>query len=309
MPPRVAPARLWWTNVRVGWFVPSGRAHLVACDVARRDESPHNNRMSGHQLDLFSAAGVGPVAAADDGRRQPVCAASLSDAGLLEAIPHARQSDCDGLTGEAVRRGLPAVPALEALCRRFKGFGLHSVVPEQISALRALADIRGNDAAAAVGRLIVAEVVQGPGLVQAACAAATLGCRLPEDAAVPLLRHADPTVRASACRCAPNTGRVADVLFDLLWDLHEPVATAAACALGRFGRREARPPLLQRLQTAPCAETIKAVARVADDDIVVLLGRLARAHPTLREAAVAALEDIDTPRAADVLAGLRAGRD
>lgn len=287
---------------------------MVVCDVARRDESPHNGTMSGgtmsgHQLDLFSSGGVGPVAAAVDKRREPVCAGRLSDAALLEAIPHARQSDCDGLTGEAVRRGLPAVPALEALCRRFKGFGLHSAVPEQIAALRALATLGGKDATAAVGRLMVADVVQGPGLAHAAHAAATLACRLPEDAAVPLLRHADPTVRASACRCAPNTGRVADVLLDLLWDLHEPVATAAACALGRFGRREARPRLLLRLQTAPCAETIKAVTRLADDDIVVLLGRLARAHPTLRDATVAALEDIDTPRAADVLAGLGAGGD
>ena len=238
-----------------------------------------------------------------------MCVAELSDAGLIEAIPYAGLSECVALTEEAARRGLrAAVPALEALCRRFRGFGLHRGVPEQISAVRALAVLGGTDAAAALRRLIATAAVQGPGLSEAVRAASSLRCCLPEDAAVALLRHADPEVRAAACRCVPNTSRVVDVLSELLGDLHGPIAMAAACALGRIGRAEVRPVLLQLLRTAPCTEAIEAVTRLADEEVVVLLGRIARAHATLREVALAALEDIDTPRSAVVLAGINAAR-
>jgi hypothetical protein len=269
--------------------------------------------MGMQQLDLFAAGGVQRTGVADrwncQSGRQPVCVTELSDDGLIDAIPSAGLSDCIPLTEEAARRGLrAAVPALEALCRRFSGFGLHRGVPEQISALRALATLAGTDASAAVQRLIATAVVQGPGLREAVHAAASLRCRLPEDRAVALLRHADPEVRVPACQCVPNTHRVVDVLLELLGDLHRPVAVAAAFALGRIGRAEARPVLLQLLRTAPCAEAIEAVMRLADEEVVVLLGRIARAHATLREAVLAALEDIDTPRSAVVLAGIKAGR-
>lgn len=277
--------------------------------IARYRESPHNDAMGMQQLDLFAAGGVRPTAVADGWHREPVHVAELSDAELIESIPSAGLSNCIALTEEAAHRGLrAAVPALEALCRRFRGFGLHRAVPEQISSLQALAAIGGTDAAAAVRRLIATQVVQGPGLCEAVRAAASLRCRLPEDVAVVVLRHADPEVRAPACRCVPNTRRVVDVLLQLLGDLHEPVAMAAACTLGRIGRAEALPALLQSLRRAPCAEVIEAVARLADEEVVVLLGRIARSHATLREAALAALEDIDTPLSATVLTGVKAGR-
>jgi hypothetical protein len=272
-------------------------------------ESPHNRQMDPQQLDLFAAGGVCPPGVAHDWRRQPLCVAELADAALIEAIPSAGLSDCVALTEEAARRGLrAAVPALEALCRRFRGFGLHRGVPEQISAVRALAALGGADAAVALRRLITMDVVQGPGLTEAVRAASSLRCRLPEDAAVALLRHADPELRAAACRCVPNARRVTDVLLELLGDLHGPVAMAAAFALGRMGRAEVRPVLLRLLRTVPCAEAIEAVTQVADEEVVVLLGRIARANVTLREAALAALDDIDTPRSAVVLAGINAGR-
>lgn len=277
--------------------------------MAWKSESLHDAWMGMQQLDLFAAGGVGPTVVADGCRRQPLSVAELSDAGLIESIPSAGLTDCEALTEEAARRGLrAAVPALEALCRRFTGFGLNRGVPEQISALRALVALGGTDARAAVRQLIASAVVQGPGLCQAVHAAASLRCRLPEDTAVALLRHADPAVRAPACRCVPNTARVVNVLLELLGDLHGPVATAAACALGRIGRAEARPALLDVLRKAPCAEAIEAVTRLADEEVVVLLGRIARAQTTLREAALAALEDIDTPRSAVVLASIQADR-
>ena len=265
--------------------------------------------MGAQQLDLFAAGGVSPTAVAHGWHREPMCVAELSDAALIEAIPSAGLSECVALTEEAARRGLrAAVPELEALCRRFRGFGLHRGVPEQISAVRALAALGGTDAAAAVRRLIATAVVQGPGLSEAVHAASLLHCRLPEDAAVVLLRHADPEVRAAACRCVPNTSQVVNVLLELLGDLHGAVAMAAACALGRIGRAEVRPALLRLLRTAPCADVISAVTRIADEEVVVLLGRIVRANASLRETALAALEDMDTPRARVVLAGIIAAQ-
>jgi hypothetical protein len=54
----------------------------------------------------------------------------LDDAALIAAIPDVGQADCFDLALAAAQRGLTAaVPALEALCRRFKGFGVDHVVP------------------------------------------------------------------------------------------------------------------------------------------------------------------------------------
>ena len=52
-----------------------------------------------------------------------------------------------------------AVVALEALCRRFRGFGLEHPVPEQTAALETLAEIGGTEAARAVKRIALSEAV------------------------------------------------------------------------------------------------------------------------------------------------------
>jgi len=265
--------------------------------------------MEPQQLDLFGCAGS---RSAQDESPQVAAVlqspAELSDAALVDAIPMGGIAACRALCEEAARRRLrAAVPALEALCRRFKGFGLHAAVPEQMAALWALAEIGGAEAAATVRRLIVGGVVQGPGLGEAVHAAAALHVRLPEEVAVTLLQHADPAVRADACRCVPRSGgAAAAMLIGLLDDLTVAVAMGAACALGRMGRAEARPALLRALRQGAGAETIEAAAFVADEDIVVALGRIARQDPALRDVALAALEDIDTPRALALLARIRA---
>jgi len=198
-----------------------------------------------------------------------------------------------------------AVPALEALCRRFKGFGLERAVPEQVAALHGLAAISTPEATAAVSRIIVNNVVQGPALHDAVHDAVHLGCRLPPAASLPLLRHNDASVRAGACRCARPHAEVMPLLLDLLDDLHEPVAVAAACALGRAGRIEALPILARLLRDAPTTEVIDAASSLADDDCIVQLGRIARTNPELSAAAIDALGSIDHPRARSVAAAVR----
>ena len=256
------------------------------------------------QLDLFAASGRLP-----DGEPRPdagpaeLVAAALDDAGLIEAIPRAGLAAAPALAAEAGRRGLrAALPALEQLCRRFAGFGLERPVREQVAALQALALIGGPEAAQATARLIAGAVVQGPTRKVALGVAARLQSMLPAATVLGLLRDPDPDVRADACRCAGLWPVVVPVVLDLTRDGERAVRTAAWCALGRMGRREAGPALVRLLRDAPSAEVIEGVAPVADEDALILLGRIARSQPALARAALDALETIDHPRARQIVA-------
>ncbi|MCW5699778.1 MAG: HEAT repeat domain-containing protein [Rhodospirillales bacterium] len=262
--------------------------------------------MPGRQLDLFSAGGVAP-----EPNPQPTPApcreapADLDDDALLAAIPEAGLADGPALAMEAGRRRLgAAVTVLEQLCRRFAGFGVDHLVPEQAAAMEALAMIGSREAARTVARVVAKGVVQGPNLKAAVAAAARLEADLPAQSVIALLRHADPVVRADACRCARAWPEAIPILVDLLDDLQGDVSTAAACALGRSGRPEARPALIQRLRETPSPEVIDAAVPIADEECVVLLARIVRTAPGLSVAALEALDAVDHPRAAPVLAAL-----
>ena len=265
---------------------------------------------SDRQLDLFAAAGHrADLVPAPPARAPAVLPAELGDNALLERIPRASLADCHPLAAEAGRRRLhTAIPALEELCRRFRGFGLRQPIPEQVAALEGLALIGGAAAARTVERIIIERVVQGPGLVVAVEAAARLGVRLPPDRALPLLRDPEPRVRAAACRCARSGPDVAQVMIELLGDLHAEVSRAAACALGRMARCEARPILVRLLSRDPSAEVIDAAASFGDEECLILLGRIGRARPDLADAVLAALEGIDEPRAAAIAESVRRSR-
>jgi HEAT repeat protein len=92
------------------------------------------------------------------------------------------------------------------------------------------------------------------------------------------------------------------LLRDLLDDLQRPVRMAAACALGLMGRNEVRPLLSRYLREEPSAQIIDALAPIADEECVILLGRVARTVPDLSSAAFDALDAIDHPRALRILA-------
>ena len=259
------------------------------------------------QLDLFGGAGRRP----DQTTVPPIgpprlTAAELDDEALVAAIPSASLSDCRGLAAEAGHRRLAgAIPALEALCRRFRGFGVEEEIPEQAAALEALAMIGGREAAQAVTRMIVAQVVQGPGLKSAVAVAALLGASLPGNIAASLLRHPAPEIRAGACCCAGRSPAAIPLLVELLDDTEHVVAREAACALGRLGRHEARPLLLRLLREQPSAAVIDAVSSVADEECLVVIGRIAQREPHLADAAFAALEAIGSPRAMMIAATAR----
>lgn len=264
-----------------------------------------------HQLDLFAVAGMAPNRTSSDGSRRKLEPApvELDDDALVAAIPRAGLAEAPALAAEAGRRRLvAAVPVLEELCRRFAGFGLERAIPEQIAALETFALIGGSEAAHTVGRLIARDVFQGPTRKLAVDVAARLRCALPVETVLAFLRDADPKVRADACRCAGPRSAVLRVLLDLVHDGDGNVRVAAACALGRMGRREARSALIRLLRDSPSAEVIDAIPAVADEDCVILLGRIVRTQPTLADAAREALEMIDHPRARQIIAALAGER-
>jgi HEAT repeat protein len=267
--------------------------------------------MAEQQLDLFAATGVTPQRRRPPAPGRPeLIAADLADGALIAAIPGAGLAAAPALALEAGRRGLSAaVPALEQLCLRFAGFGLERPVPEQVAALDALALIGGSATADAVARLIAKGIVQGPTRKVAVAAAAKLRASLPGETLLALLRDADPRLRADACRCAGPWPAVREALLDLAYDPDPEVRAAAACALGRMGRREARPALVRLLRDAPSVEVIEAVPAVADEDCIILLGRIVRTRPALAGAARDALELIDHPRARQIVAGVTAEPD
>jgi hypothetical protein len=263
------------------------------------------------QLDLFSESGFLPSPQPAPLARPTVIApAELDDAALLAAIAASGVADGPSLAAEAGRRRLvAAVPVLEDYCRRFSGYGLSRALAEQVAALDALAAIGGPDAARSVAQIMVRGWVQGPALANAAAAAGRLKSRLPADTVLALLRHADPAVRRHACVLARTGAEVIATLTDLLGDLHADVRIEAACALGCMGCAQAGPLLKLALGKGPTLLVIQAVAAVADEDCIVLLGRIAEGTaPDLAAAAVDALEAVEHPLAARRLERLRQGR-
>lgn len=99
-------------------------------------------------------------------------------------------------------------------------------------------------------------------------------------------------------------------MVNLLDDLHETVVAAAARALGRTGKREGRLKLTQLLRETPTPEIIESVSPIAespiaDEECIVLLGRLARTGSGLAMAAREALPQIDHPRATIIAAAIQ----
>ena len=91
----------------------------------------------------------------------------------------------------------------------------------------------------------------------------------------------------------------------MLDDPDRETSAAAACALGRMGKAEARVPLKRYLIERPSGRVVEALAGVADEEVVVLLARLGRARPDLAPSIISALEDIDNAKAASAASGLK----
>ena len=253
------------------------------------------------QLDLF--AGRGGV----ELRHSPQTAASsapapavdaLSDDDLLELIPNAGPSNVETVCSEVVSRSLQAaVPALEALWRRFSGFGIEKPLREQLAVVDTLTRLGGTDARSALRRIVLWKGLPASLLPAALRAAASAGLALPAPFVDPLLDHEDDAVREAAFALASSANVPADRLHASLFDRSAANRRAAAVALGLRGDPRARQPLFDELERSPSTEIIEAVATVWDDDAIVRLGRCARRHPRFADAVLDALREIGSPRA------------
>src|SRR5258707_5002561 len=132
--------------------------------------------MCDQQLDLFSSSGIQAERPLPQSMELRPTATALDDQALIAAIPESNLADSIALATEAGRRRLAAaIPSLETLCRRFSGFGIDRMVPEQAAALQALAVISGREAAQAAFRVAMPAVRQGPALHLAAGTTAPIG--------------------------------------------------------------------------------------------------------------------------------------
>jgi HEAT repeats len=297
------PHPLYTSSGTIGTHKGQGQQVTQAQSVSRLGCFAYSAREM-QQLDLFRHVPAPAELPPSDEVSRPVAAPeTMENDELLASIPHARITDSLALAAEAGRRRMAAaIPGLEALCNRLSGFGADRIVPEQAVAIDALARIVGVDAARALARLIVRRTVQGPCLQRAVAASACLGAKLPAATVLELLRNDDPTIRADACRFVKAAPDMVAQLRDLLDDLQRPVRMAAACALGLMGRNEVRPLLTRYLREEPSAQHIDAIVPVADEECIVLLGRIARTMPDLSAAALDALDAIDHPRASRIAA-------
>lgn len=277
------------------------------------DRKPTDRTAAGAQPDLFderSHAGErrlrrGNVA---DEREKPA-AGELSDDELLRMLPKADMSDVDALCSEIVSRSLQeAVPVLESLWRRFVGFGVETPLPEQRTALGALALLDGEAARAALERIVLSDRVSGSLLPVALRAAADAGLSLPAGFLAPCLGHEDAAVRAPAFELALQArGELSSHLFrDGLADPVASIRRRAAIAMGVRGDGEARAHLIGELARDPSTDVIEALAAIWNDDVIVHLGRCAGRHPALGRVIVDVLRDIDSPKASRLADGIEA---
>ena len=73
-----------------------------------------------------------------------------------------------------------------------------------------------------------------------------------------------------------------------------------------MGHSEARAFLARCLRETPSAEVIDGITGIADEECIILLGRIARTVPSLTEPVLDALDAIGHPRAVKIAADVRA---
>jgi len=279
---------------------------IIHLPIGDSGDSTHDGMMAEQQLDLFAQRGAMMQRILPRSTQHALLPAELDDESLIAAIPESTLAESCKLVAEAGRRRLDAaVPALATLCRSFAGFGTRHMISEQTAAIEALAIIGGREAAHAVAEMIERAVVQGPGLQVAVSAAVRLGSVLSREALCQMLRHAEPRIRADACRCTRPLPELILLLIELLDDLDQGAAMSAACTLGRMGRVEARDNLKRLLRDHPSEEAIDATSSIANEECAVLLGRIARSGSVLADTALASLESIDHPRAVAIAAAIQ----
>lgn len=261
--------------------------------------SPRASEESPEQGDLFEDRGTwhGP-----DTRQQYMRDENLeglSDKDLVEKTAKATLSNVDLLCAQIVERGLGdiAVPSLVALWNRFKGFGIKNPLPEQKLALKTLSVIGNEAAKREISKILAAQDLPDSLLPFVLQSAVSVDLKLPQAQILPWLEHDAPTVRAQAFVLLQSCNPQRSTLEIGFSDPDPSVRRAALTVAGNLGHISARAGLLSEFRKNPTSQTIEALLFVADDDIIVEVGRYALEYPTHRALIAYELEALNTSKA------------
>ena len=249
------------------------------------------------QLDLFESP-ERPKLQEYPHTGEPLEVGNLPDGELPVMLAEANLSNVESLCTEVVNRSLDtAVPALVRLWRRFTGYGMKTPLLEQVSVLKTLAQLESLPAQTALRQIVLSVEVQGSLLGLALAAAVDAGLNLPAEFIAPFLQHENPDVRVSAFQLADGAGITGQVLRDGLADPFASVRRAAAITLGLCSDAAAKEILLRELRGNPSSRVIEAIAEIADDDVIVHLGRCAMSHPAYAAGIIEILREMENPKA------------
>ena len=235
----------------------------------------------------------------------------LSDREVLEGIPGANLARAEALCEQVISRGLgdAAVPALGELWDRFRGFGIDRPCSEQLAVLSALSRIGTKQSG-----ILVKRIAEDPGLPTALlpqALKAALACRVrftPQRIAV-WVESEQPAVRALAFSLAQWVSPPWRILEMGRSDPDQTVRNAALITMGKLGLNAARAGLLTLLDRIPNADIVRALATIADDEVITLLGRCAEEHEALRSVILEELKEMDNCKAQKIADRMERQRD
>ncbi len=235
----------------------------------------------------------------------------LSDREVLEGIPRAKIAEATLLCEEVVSRGFgdAAVPALRALWDRFRGFGDNRPFPEQLAVLSALSRMGTNQSGILVKRIAEQLDLSTALLPPVLEAAAACKVRFTRQRIEVWIKSPQPTVRALAFSLAQWVSPPTRILEMGMVDPDRAVRKAALITMGKLGHKAARAGLVTLLDRIPNAHIVRALATIADDEVIVLLRRCAEEHEALWSVVLDELEAIDNPKAREVADRMKRQRD
>ena len=253
------------------------------------------------QLDLVDQP-VGNINVAPGALQSSIDPAAMSDEDLLLGLARASLGSVEPIAREILRRRPEGwTDAAAALWERFLGFGTNVPMPEQVAVLGL---VRQTAAAPLLIQLLrrapMADCLD-PHLLPAAAAC---GVSLPQATVLRGLANPQSDIRTAALQVAPASRVPPDKLHPFLSDQVRDVRRTAATVIAEAGDAVAREPLLLEMRLQPDRRGLEALISVANEDVVIRLGQIARQHHAWRGTVIEVLHMIDDPKAAIVAAGL-----
>jgi hypothetical protein len=252
------------------------------------------------QWDLFGERGTGRSNIVPESVE--VDPKALDDQELIEQLPKATLSNIHALCTQIVERDLGdgAVPGLVALWSRFKGFGTTSPLPEQRLALLTLGETGTPDAQNEIRKILAAPGMPDSLLPVALQAAVTAKLSLPLRYITPWLEHKVPLVRALAFSLIQTAIPPLYLLETGLSDPDPSVRRAALVTAGNLGHHIAKAGLLGEFRKSPSSQIIRALLAIADEEIIIKMGRFAMEKRNFQKIIVEELVALENPRASKI---------